>query len=246
MLKYPNKNIEVLWVEEVNSTNDYIKLLSSDACLQVLAAYRQICGRGRNRKRWVSMPGENLTFSVKFEIPAGYKEYLFYVSKFSALAISAWLDSMKIPNVIKWPNDILVNRQKISGILIETVFKADGYLQVVVGIGINVNQIDFDGLDGVTSLAKITGTRYRIESLLDEFLLFFQRYWWLFIRKNFSMIEEEYHRRLGIKKGQEVSFMYKGSICRAKFVMIDREGFWVCRQGSREVRYAMDEIKMLG
>lgn len=246
MLKYPNKSIEVLWVEEVNSTNDYIKLLSSDACLQVLAAYRQIRGRGRNRKRWVSMPGENLTFSVKFEIPASYKEYLFYVSKFSALAISVWLDSMKISNVIKWPNDILVNRQKIAGILIETVFKADGYLQVVVGIGINVNQIDFNELDGVTSLAKITGNRYRIESLLDEFLSFFQHYWWLFIRKDFSMIEKEYHRRLGIKKGQEVSFVYKGSICRAEFVRIDREGFWVCRQGSQEVRYAMDEIKMMG
>ena len=139
--KFTLKEIDV-----VDSTNNYLraldfKRLKTGYC--VLAEY-QSGGKGQRGKIWKSAPGENLTFSFFLELgqlPPSHQFKLLQLVSLSVLNTVNKLTGVKAN--IKWPNDIMVNRQKVAGILIEN-FIQQGKLNSVVGIGINVNQINFD------------------------------------------------------------------------------------------------------
>ena len=71
---------------------------------------------------------------------------------------------------IKWPNDILSANKKIGGILIENIIKSDGTILSIVGLGLNVNQTNFEGLPKASSLAVVTGKEFDKEKLLLEII----------------------------------------------------------------------------
>ena len=75
-----------------------------------------------------------------------------------ALAVTDALEKHDILDLsIKWPNDIMAGAKKIGGILIENVFKSDGSVVSIAGIGLNVNQNDFSGLPKASSLSAVSG-----------------------------------------------------------------------------------------
>ena len=77
----------------------------------------------------------------------------FVISKIVSLAICKYLESVVEEDVfIKWPNDIYVGEKKICGILIENQFKGNNFEYAIIGIGLNVNQTNFQNLPRVTSL----------------------------------------------------------------------------------------------
>jgi BirA family biotin operon repressor/biotin-[acetyl-CoA-carboxylase] ligase len=81
------------------------------------------------------------------------------------------LKKNNIPDLsIKWPNDILSANKKIGGILIENSIKSDGLIYSIVGLGLNVNQTNFEGLPKASSLAVIAGQEYDKEELLSEIM----------------------------------------------------------------------------
>jgi BirA family biotin operon repressor/biotin-[acetyl-CoA-carboxylase] ligase len=85
------------------------------------------------------------------------------------MAVIATLKKNTIPDLsIKWPNDILSANKKIGGILIENSIKSDGTILSVVGLGLNVNQTNFEGLPKASSLAVIAGHEFDKEMLLFE------------------------------------------------------------------------------
>jgi BirA family transcriptional regulator, biotin operon repressor / biotin---[acetyl-CoA-carboxylase] ligase len=85
----------------------------------------------------------------------------FYLSKITSLAIAGWL-SKKIPDVsVKWPNDIYAGEKKIAGILIETSVMGNALSSAVLGIGLNLNQMNFSSnIPNPVSLKMITGAGY--------------------------------------------------------------------------------------
>jgi BirA family biotin operon repressor/biotin-[acetyl-CoA-carboxylase] ligase len=123
-------------------------------------------GRGQRENSWISEPYKNLTFSLIL-----YPNELTIKDNFSLNIITtlAIYEALRpyIPNdlFIKWPNDIYHQNNKIAGILIENVIKRNKITASVIGIGLNVNQTNFN-LPNVSSLFLICGHEFNLSSLL--------------------------------------------------------------------------------
>ena len=142
----------------------------SDANIVVVAEY-QTAGRGCGSNTWESERGKNLTFSVLLhptEIPADCQ---FRISEAVSVALCETLEQFFRPVTIKWPNDIYVGDRKICGILIENQLRGRLISDSIVGIGLNVNQMEFrSDAPNPVSIAQLTGHEENREVLLQAFL----------------------------------------------------------------------------
>lgn len=134
-------------------------------------AERQTAGRGQRGHTWTSGEGQNLTFSLVWE-----PRFLFVREQFSllqavALGLADAFASVGADCRIKWTNDLYAGDRKTAGILIEHSLTGDRLARTIVGIGINVNQTDFDpSLPNPTSLALETGRTFDRQALLERVL----------------------------------------------------------------------------
>lgn len=131
---------EIVRLEEVDSTNSYVlsHIESLSAHGTVVTAKQQTGGRGRAGRSFVSFPGKNLTFSVVIHSCLREDDIGFY-SLLAGIAVARVLKpySDTAPR-LKWPNDVLMDRRKICGILIERAHAPQVSAPVlIVGIGIN-------------------------------------------------------------------------------------------------------------
>ena len=150
------------WIkhDRLTSTNTYLAGLMKDRELEegcvVIADYQE-AGRGQGSNSWVSTGGENLLMSMLFYPAFLSASKQFHLSRLVSLAICDVLEAMGAESHIKWPNDILSRRGKIAGILIEHSITAGFISHTIVGMGINLNQIDFPGF-------SVPATSLRLES----------------------------------------------------------------------------------
>ncbi len=139
----------------------------------VVATDHQTAGKGRHGRQWVATRGTSVLVSVMLHPPA--ERHLPELSLVAALAVAEAIEGATgLTAQIKWPNDVMLNRRKVAGILCEL---ADG--TVVVGIGLNVNQArDELPLDAPTepgSLRTLTGQAYDRAVLLGSLLFRLER-----------------------------------------------------------------------
>ncbi len=131
----------------------------------------QTAGRGQRGHEWYSRKGENLTFSVVLEptfVPIAEQ---FAVSEVVALSLVDMLADYGIEARIKWTNDIYVGDRKLVGILIEHSLATTTLRRTIVGVGINVNQTEFDAsLPNPVSMAQLLGRELNAEEVLNRFL----------------------------------------------------------------------------
>lgn len=136
----------------------------------------QTAGRGQRGHEWHSRKGENLTFSVVLEptfVPIAEQ---FAVSEVVALSLVDMLAEYGIEARIKWTNDIYVGDRKLVGILIEHSLATSTLRRTIVGIGINVNQTEFDAsLPNPVSMAQLLDGELNVEDVLQRFLAHLQR-----------------------------------------------------------------------
>jgi BirA family biotin operon repressor/biotin-[acetyl-CoA-carboxylase] ligase len=165
----------LLFLHEVESTNTYaMNLLRNVNVIEGTVVYtdNQTKGRGQRGTVWLSNIGQNIISSIILKPTFLSIDNSFYLSKITALAIydllTDILTSSQYDIKIKWPNDILVNQQKIAGILIETNIANAAIKDVVIGIGFNVNQMSFDEFERfATSLKLITTHDFDRELILN-------------------------------------------------------------------------------
>ena len=136
----------------------------------------QTAGRGQRGHEWHSRKGENLTFSVVLEpnfLPIAEQ---FSVSEVVALSLVDVLADYGIEARIKWTNDIYVGDRKLVGILIEHSLSSTTLRRTIVGVGINVNQTEFDSsIPNPVSMAQLLGKQLYAEEVLRIFLTHLQR-----------------------------------------------------------------------
>ena len=108
----------------------------------VAIAEQQTAGRGRRGRSWSSPPGENLYFSVLL-CPKLDVSKASMVTLLMAMAVTAAIKTLGLDGRIKWPNDVVLQSRKVCGILTELYFEPGGGYYVVIGTGINVNQMEF-------------------------------------------------------------------------------------------------------
>ncbi|KGE14925.1 biotin--[acetyl-CoA-carboxylase] ligase [Sphingobacterium deserti] len=142
---YLRQNLIVL--DEVSSTNDYLKELLSNikplAEATAIMASNQTHGRGQRDGIWLSSKDENLTFSFLL-FPTNFPSAKsFSLNMMVCLGIQTTLKQYGLDACVKWPNDIYVGNKKLCGVLIENRLTGANIHTSIVGIGINVNQISF-------------------------------------------------------------------------------------------------------
>jgi len=151
--------MNIIKLDATSSTNDFLKVLLTNQFVEnftVVSAENQTSGRGQMGAKWEVESGKNLTFSVLVKDVLLEINSIFHLNVLVAVSIIEALEQFNIPNLaIKWPNDILADNKKIAGVLIENSLKSNGEIFSVVGIGLNVNQKNFDGLPKATSLSCI-------------------------------------------------------------------------------------------
>lgn len=156
--------------QTIDSTNNCAKAVANVGGPEgiVVIAEEQTAGKGRLGRRWLANPNENLTFSLLLR-PAVHAEVIHQLPLFVGIALAEAIEKTTgIRAECKWPNDILLNRKKVAGILVEGSLKENFVEYVVVGIGINVNQTVFP-----TDLAgKATSLRLECKREIDRVALF--------------------------------------------------------------------------
>ena len=167
----PLKKIIVL--EKVESTNNYAMGLIQNGAVSSdtgVFAYEQTGGKGRRGKSWLSMPAQNILLSIAVEMKWQPVLEQFPLSVAIALACRDFISQKVKSEVrIKWPNDIFITDSKAAGVLIENVIQGTLWQWSVIGIGINVNQENFDEIETeVTSLKKVSGKTYDVLELARE------------------------------------------------------------------------------
>jgi BirA family biotin operon repressor/biotin-[acetyl-CoA-carboxylase] ligase len=164
--------MKLIKLDAIDSTNEFLKGISTQQDLEnftVVTAESQTNGKGQMGAVWNSEAGKNLIMSVLVKDYLEDINTIFNLNIAIAMAVIATLKKNTIPDLsIKWPNDILSANKKIGGILIENSIKSDGTILSVVGLGLNVNQTNFEGLPKASSLAVIAGHEFDKEMLLFE------------------------------------------------------------------------------
>lgn len=165
--------MRIIKVNAIDSTNSFVRKFyegNTDFEPVCVRAITQTAGRGQRGSNWLSKAGENLTFSILYPQKKLNVSRHFLLSATISLAVLKVLKQMEIPDIkVKWPNDILSAKQKVGGILIENIVKTEGIVASVIGIGLNVNQKDFNDLPNAGSLKSITDQNFDLDELLELF-----------------------------------------------------------------------------
>ena len=174
--EFSDRGFNVLYYPEVSSTMDTAKDLARKNCpdFTVVVAGRQTKGRGRLKRRWLSDDGGlYFTMVLRPDIPVLLSSRVNFLASLTLARVLR--EMLQIDAAVKWPNDILVDGRKISGMLSELEAETDRVLFISIGMGINVNNDPSVAEPGASSLKKITGREISKKMLLDRFLAEFEK-----------------------------------------------------------------------
>ena len=163
----------MLVLDSVDSTNNYAMALIQKGerrAIKPVFSMEQTRGKGRRGKHWESTKGANIMLSIPMKIQWLPVSQQFQLSVAVALSCYDLFSKYLFSNVfIKWPNDIFINDRKAGGILIENVIRGNLWQWAVIGIGLNINQENFetDALKAI-SLKQVTGQHYDVIVLVRE------------------------------------------------------------------------------
>jgi len=155
-------------LETVDSTNNYanqlVKLNLAESGTVVYADF-QTAGKGQRGKIWESNSGQNLMCSIVYFPDNLSVDKAYLLNIWAAWGLAQLCANYHVPAKIKWPNDVWVGKKKIGGILIETSSSFGRISSAVIGIGMNVNQLDFQP-HNATSMRMETNHFYSIKDML--------------------------------------------------------------------------------
>ncbi|WP_405377030.1 biotin--[acetyl-CoA-carboxylase] ligase [Nonlabens sp. Asnod3-A02] len=232
--------MNIVKLHATTSTNDELKSRFRESVLPHLTAIyslKQTRGKGQHGAQWVTEDGKNLTFSVL--ITEGVSDLTpFLINQVVSVSIVEWLkNDLQIQSKIKWPNDILSVNHKLAGILIENSYSGNFLSSSVVGIGLNVNQDEFEGLPKAISLKNITGKEFELEVLLISFLNV--------LKNNLRdplKVAQDYNKYL-FKYRQVISFESSNAVFNGRVEGTDKDGKLILRVDNELKIYDLKELK---
>jgi BirA family biotin operon repressor/biotin-[acetyl-CoA-carboxylase] ligase len=234
-----------IYLDECESTNDFLfttKEFTSDGTV-VLSEY-QTKGKGRKDRTWESSKGQNLTLSILLRREIKPK-LLNIINLGASLAVAHTLENLYQLNVeLKWPNDALVKRKKIAGILLESSSKGNNIEKVVIGIGINVNQLGFQGkfLIPPTSVKKEFNDTVSRERLLSELLNNLEETLEI-CKSNPSKIIEDWKERCNMI-GEAIKISEKEESKFGIFSNIDEDGYLILKQKDKTEKIHFGDVSL--
>lgn len=241
--------LRYIHLTSVNSTNAYLLGLPKEEQIGcVVYADEQTAGKGMGANGWESKVGENLTFSMGFDmnfLPAAQQ---FLLSQAVPLGLLDALDSLLPDDLsIKWPNDIYYGSHKMAGILINSSVSGRLMGTSIVGIGLNVNQMQFhDWPTNPISLKKITGNVFDLEPLLHHCAEAIAR-WVELLRdaSSFDRLKEAYYARM-MRYHEWGEYENNGERIRRYIVGLDEFGrLQTLDENRQEYVYDIKELRFI-
>ena len=242
--------MKLIKLNAIDSTNTFLKQLATSEVVEnftVVSAEHQTKGKGQRGSEWLIESGKNLTFSVLYSKIANSKTNLFTLNVIVALSVVEGLQKISSKEFkIKWPNDILAENKKIAGILIENSIKSQTEVQSIIGIGINVNQENFENLPQASSLCLLEQQFFdkdlllknvvnQLENNLEQLNQLSEAYFW-----------EKYHNYLFKKNIVSTFEDSNGNRFVGKIIKVTSEGkLKVQLENDSEIDFDIKEVKML-
>ncbi|MDD3374475.1 MAG: biotin--[acetyl-CoA-carboxylase] ligase [Candidatus Omnitrophica bacterium] len=228
--------IDIACYDSIGSTMDIVSQKAFDGSPEgfVACAETQTKGRGRLGRQWLSSKGKGLYFSILLRP----KALLYEISGLTLLlSVAVSRAIKKVCNVsvrIKWPNDLVIDQEKVAGILTELNGEVDRINFVVVGIGINVNESKSSLPKEATSILIQKGKKVSRVKLLQEILREVERYYVLFQDQGFVPIFDEW-RELSETLGKYVRVIQPSGFVEGYAVDIDAQGALLIEQKDKTI-----------
>jgi len=194
-------------LNEVDSTNTFILNMSRFGSPEgtIVVAEYQNSGKGKQGRNWFAPKGQNLTFSVLLR-PRAEIEHVQKITLAVASTLANTIEKFFIKkgwpqlNVkLKWPNDLLIDGKKVSGILSESVLKDKEIEALAIGIGLNLNtetnEFPDELIHSSSSLIEFSGTHISREELLAMFLKNLELDYTKWERNEYSDVVEQWKKR---------------------------------------------------
>lgn len=224
---------KLLHFDSLNSTNDYLINLCKNHSLTesvIVIADMQIKGRGRLNNKWYSKDGLFFSFLLKSD------DFLdaFFVNTLTSLALIKVLRKVNIQAMVKYPNDIIVSKKKIAGILIENIVSNhNNYL--IVGVGLNVNNTIFPNhIEGAVSMKIMKDIQYDKIALLNNFVLEFSRLKLPTLKGKNHILKQYLDVLYGYQ--QYVLCDYKGEHMKVKVLSISNKGILTIQYDNKIIK----------
>ncbi len=217
----------IIQLEQINSTNSYaIDNIQANLAAHgmVYFAHHQTQGKGQRGKQWHSEPGSNLILSAVVDTKPLQLIDNFALSAAVALACHELFNKYaRHDTFIKWPNDIYWNDRKAGGILIENLVRGNKWQWAIIGIGININQTQFDALQKAVSLKQITGTTFSVIDLAKELCSILNTYYQLLLSGHTDALLTAYNTVL-YKQNQLVKLKKQATIFECRVLQVTKHG----------------------
>uniref|UniRef100_UPI0040575DBB biotin--[acetyl-CoA-carboxylase] ligase n=1 Tax=Agathobacter sp. TaxID=2021311 RepID=UPI0040575DBB len=228
---------ETIWAGKVrhhflvtDSTNEQAKRLAREGVPHgtLVTADAQTKGKGRRGRTWESEQANGIYMSIILK-PDILPEDAPMITLVAALAVSSaikkQLKNEKSIPLIKWPNDIVINKKKICGILTEMELEQGTIAHIIVGIGVNVSHQEFPKEIGdAGSILLETGEMLQKEALLEEILVCFEHYFACFSEtRSLKGLQKEYESVL-VNKGRQVQVLEPNGSWEGRALGITEKG----------------------
>ncbi len=225
---------EIFYSSRIDSTNTKAKKIAEEGAGEgtLVVSESQTSGRGRRGRTWFSPPGQGIYSSLilRPEITPSQAPKITLLTAVVMAETLLSLTGLKIN--IKWPNDILVNRGKLAGILTEISADMHAIDYVVVGMGLNVNTMSFpEGLANIaTSILIETGRPYIRVPIIREYLKRFESYYDIFKKDGFATIISRW-REIADIIGRSITVDTTGGRHTGEIQDIDDNGVLILKDG---------------
>ena len=215
-------------LDTVDSTNNYAMARVQAGMAShgmTWFAHEQTAGKGQRGKGWETQPGKNIAMSIVFQPEFLDARQQFYLSATIALVCFEFFSGYAGDETkIKWPNDLFWRDRKAGGVLIENVFHGKKWKWAIVGIGININQVNFGkAVKNPVSLKQITGKEFDTVALAKELYALLIKKIPELTAKSFDKILEDYNTHL-YKLNKNVLLKKEDSIFETVIKAVSAEG----------------------
>jgi BirA family transcriptional regulator, biotin operon repressor / biotin---[acetyl-CoA-carboxylase] ligase len=238
---------DIVYLTDCHSTNDeannrLVHRTVSEG--SIIITDNQTKGRGQRGNQWISEPGKNLTFTLilqpSFLIPSDQ----FYLNMSISLAVTDFFDDYVQGVKIKWPNDIFhTDSGKLGGVLIENSISSFSIESSIVGIGLNINQVDFT-VPNATSLTKLTNQNFDLWELFRLLVMHIEKRYLELKKGMHSKILSDYLNKLF--RYEEWAKYEDNAVFIGRIRGIGKDGKLIIEKENGFVNhYAFKEVKFL-
>lgn len=236
-------------LDTVDSTNNYAMVQIHEGLAKhgmAVFARLQTAGKGQRGRNWLGKKDQSIALSIIVKPKMLRLQEQFILSATTALACTEFLHNINIPKTcIKWPNDIYINDRKAGGILIENVIQGAEWKYSIIGIGINVNQQQFDAkIPNAVSLHQTTGKCYDTLDLAKQLYSLLMLKINSLSKTNFDDLLKNYNGQL-FKRNEKVKLKKGNRVFEAEIKEVTKQGTLLTETGSIMQEFNFGEVEWI-